>query len=131
MGDTPAGSDPILELASALVRDGSPPLAWVVRWSHGDADPVAAAWAASDDPYAMLALLDDRLGGRYVPPGARAALIRIYVRMLGGWHGLRASDDEDEPPEGQLATDAIRRAVPVPPTLADLIAARTRTRQRH
>lgn len=49
--------DPIGALIAALEHDGKPALAWVVRWSHDGPEPVQSAWAASEDPWAMVQLL--------------------------------------------------------------------------
>ena len=106
-----AEPDPIAELWCALREGRPPPLAWVVRWSRGGGDPVAAAWAVAVHDQSMRELLDH----------AR------HPAMRGG--------DEDGWPETMIChiacirpncapcVAAIRAAVPVPPTLAELLEA--------
>ncbi|HSN30001.1 MAG TPA: hypothetical protein VLT45_27125 [Kofleriaceae bacterium] len=90
--------DGIAELVRDLDRDGKPSLAWVVRWSQGERDPIAAAWDASADGVAMAAFLSQA---------------RIFHRIT---HLAWRSDGD-----WLNDTTAIRRAVPVPPTLAELL----------
>jgi hypothetical protein len=47
---------PIGDLVAALRRNGVPDFAWIVEWSQGGRDPVATAWAASDEALWMVAL---------------------------------------------------------------------------
>src|SRR6185369_2038825 len=70
--------DPITELVDALDRDGKPALAWVVAWSRGGVDPVAAAWAVSRAPFAMVHLLERRV------PRARARAVFCWD-PAGSW----------------------------------------------
>jgi hypothetical protein len=109
--ETQESSDPIDELLRDLRADGRPSLAWVVRWSQGGGDPVANAWnAPSVDPWAM----------------------RDFVWFMvhkHGWEerfwsrvGLVESDaalGDNRDPVPMRA--AFRRALPVPPTLRELM----------
>ena len=99
-------ADPIAQLLDELTRDGKPSLAWVIRWSQSGGDPVAAAWAASRDSARMFRLL------RLCDPDA-IERIRPRLPMNGAVLGL--ADD---------APDILRRVVPAPPTLEQLLAAR-------
>ena len=94
--------DPIAELFRDLERDGKPSLAWVVRWSQGGRDPVAEAWGAAYVTSAMLTLL--WRARRYAEYAAAEEAVRGSLRIIGYY-----------PPQ------SIRRAVPVPPTLAELL----------
>ena len=98
--------DPIEELASALAYDGKPALTWVVRWSRSNREPVYAAWQASYSVMAMKRLLA-LSARRDLELLATAAYSRFDRKM---WPWLVASP-----------CDAVRRAVPVPPTLRDLL----------
>ncbi len=132
MGD----ADPIAQLVDALRRDGKPPLAWVVRWSQGGREPVAAAWAESGLPHAMIELLRSTASS----PESQSVL------ALADEASRRTWQEQDLFPErdcGSLAAeeyaarmmewrraghracaDAVRALVPAPPTLAELLAAR-------
>jgi hypothetical protein len=122
--------DPIVQLVWDLERDGRPSLAWVVRWSAGGAEPVAAAWSASRAPLHMAKLLE-RVGwpSPVAVPWERASA-RAALRLVRG-EGPAATLDAAlteyalvrEEHYAALA-DRIRRAVPQPPTLAQLVAAR-------
>ncbi len=94
---TDTDPDPIAELCVGLTVHGKPSLVWVVRWSEGGREPVAAAWAASCAPVAMASLL------------VRAGVEHSFSLS---WDATNAQ-----------ACDAIRRAVPVPTTLAELLTA--------
>jgi hypothetical protein len=72
-------TDPIARLLADLDATGAPDFAWIVEWSAGGQDPVTAAWARSQDPEAMLALLfkiglDHRTAVRVAIAAARTAL---------------------------------------------------------
>lgn len=106
MSATRAAPDPIAELWTALRRGEQPALPWVVRWSAGGREPVAAAWEVARDADAMEALL------AYADPSAHAAATRHVERTLGpGWYHRAASEIAPE----------LRRAVPVPPALGALL----------
>jgi hypothetical protein len=71
--------DPIAELLAGLENDRRPPLPWVVRWSEGGCEPVAAAWALCDVPAVLTRAL--RLAGdRRVVVRALAAEVRTYAQ---------------------------------------------------
>lgn len=103
-------ADPVAELAEALRAGRPPPLAWIVRWSDGPEDPVLGAWRASDDHGSMIEVL--RLAGAAYrerrAADAVAALRPDRVRLhVGSW----------------ALASAVRDAVPIPPTLAELLVA--------
>jgi hypothetical protein len=101
--------DPIAELVEAMARDGRPSLAWVLRWSAGGVEPVAAAWHATRDSDSMESLL------ARARPSSLAAATNVLERELGpGWYHRNASE----------IAPVLRRAVPVPPTLGDLLRRR-------
>lgn len=102
--------DPIDELVLDLHRDGRPSLEWVVRWSQGNRDPVQAAWDHSQDDYSMRALL------RLARHPAILSDEQEYHQKIICRRGCRA-----DPCPGCWI--AIRRAVPVPPTLPEVLAA--------
>jgi len=100
-------SDPIDELLDAMTSDGKPSLAWIVRWSADGREPVAAAWEASDAGFAMLNLL--------------AFAGRTYSRR----RAMAAVEDHRATYQGAVAGSLraaiVRREVPVPPTLEELM----------
>lgn len=102
-------TDPIYELIQCLHRGERPPLAWLVRWSPDGRDPVHAAWAVSRDGWAM-----------------RMVLREVDHPALGDPEGeypdaiLCGADCRFESCQDCVA--ALRRVVPVPPTLAALLA---------
>jgi hypothetical protein len=49
--------DPIADLLASIDATGRPALDWVVRWSEGGREPLAAAWEAANDPAALISLL--------------------------------------------------------------------------
>ncbi len=102
--------DPLYDLARALHAGRPPPLPWVVRADLAGRDPVADAWAASHDAWAMLAVL----------------------RCVGLERWRPAWDAYSTRPAGAgtwSAVAAIRAAVP-PPTLPEVLAAVERGRVR-
>lgn len=94
------------ELWWSLLREGKPTLEWVVRWSRGEEDPVTYAWRSSQDVRAMANVL--RLAGG--PWSARLRTLRVR--------------DWFTKPEEQL-----RRLVPTPPSLEELLASRAERRR--
>lgn len=143
-------ADPIRELVTALDDDGRPPLAWLVRWSAAG-EPVAAAWRESTAPTAMLELLcraqhADALHAILCAvdachlPRTRAA---IEVRWIRAQFGEYASRGQLVPGVGSVLSHApsatsppwylaaaVRRAVPIPPTLAECLARAAEFRRR-
>jgi hypothetical protein len=116
--------DPIAELVEALAEDGRPSLAWLVRWSADGREPVAAAWGASVQPFALLTVLER--GGvdvlRFFDPERWGACRVCWTQVapVDDPRGYLSATDDDCP----ACAAAIRRAVPVPPTLPELLAAR-------
>ena len=98
-------TDPITELFRSLTSTGKPTLAWVVRWSEGGHDPVAAAWRVSWTPTDMARVLE-RVSHAALP------VVHEILRAPALW----ASTDIDV-----ARSAAIRRLVPVPPTLTELM----------
>ncbi len=94
------------ELVRALESEGKPRFAWVVRWSSDGREPVAAAWSRSWSPTDLARLLELASHPASVP--ARKVLLAPI---------LFESTDTD-----RARCDAIRRLVPVPPTLSELLA---------
>ncbi len=91
-----AALDPVARLLFDLRRDGKPSRAWEEHWGERRAG-LEAAWAASEDPMAMRALLD-ALGVGSVDieqPPASGGLV--------------------EPSFGAGLANALRRAIPTPP----------------
>ncbi len=106
-------SDPIAELLGYVEVDEPPPAAWVERWSQGGRDPVAAAWAVSRDEWSMVRLL------------GWAPLRHEYDARLAAVRGGACSDEHMTSPTDygcERCADAVRSVVPVPPTLAELLA---------
>jgi hypothetical protein len=97
---------PIAELLAALEHDGKPPLAWVVRFTHDHEDPVLAAWQIAWNASEMARLLEWACD-----PRAESA------RGLASVPALFSTTDTD-----RARADGIRRVIPVPPSLASLIA---------
>jgi hypothetical protein len=104
-------ADPLLELLTALEATGRPPLPWVVRWSAGGRDPLHEAWRHTGSDWAMLQVLL-RVGGL-----ESARYVAAYD-AADAWARARSRHPAPHP------VSAIRRAVPTPPTLAELLAAR-------
>lgn len=102
--------DPIQQLVNAIDCDGKPALWWVVRWSEGGHDPVAAAWQRANTAYGMARVLE--IVGH---PMAQAALQILRAPMLF-----------ETTEHARARVDAIRRLVPVPPTLGEVLGARDR-----
>ena len=93
-------TDPIAELVHHLMQGHPPPLAWLLRWSAAERDPVAAAWAVSTDWLSML-----QLTGVSQP-------LSIILPLPGiGWTSTRGE-----------TCGALRQLVGQPPTLDELLA---------
>ena len=97
--------DPLAEFVAALDRFGKPTLHWVVRWSQSRCDPVAAVWQITRSPEGMVRLLEI-----VALPSAAAARRILYVDFI--------SSDTDR---DVARCDAIRRLVPSPPTLREVL----------
>jgi len=100
--------DPIAELVTALDNEGKPRFVWVVRWSLGERDPVAVAWERSCSPPDLVRLLE----------------IAAHPAITAAREILRAPFLWDSTDRDRARAEAIRRLVPVPPTLSELLAAR-------
>jgi hypothetical protein len=98
--------DPISELVQAFESNGKPPLTWVVRWSESDTEPVLAAWRRSWTPDDMIRLRE--LAAHPMRADAR----RVAIAPI-----LWATTDAD-----RVRCEAIRRCVPTPPTLNELMS---------
>jgi hypothetical protein len=121
------GGDPLTRLVYHLRRDGKPPLPWIV--AHCPDGDLTRLWAASTDIGAMewLALGESA--------GLRDALYRAtspWGEAVQAWRGftvtgrcgrvrVRVTGNLIETVELPLA-DAARLMLPVPPTLAQLLA---------
>lgn len=99
----------LAELVRALRDDGRVPLAWAIG---GDA-MLSRAWDECDAPSDLLALLY-QADAHHRAARAGAAIDEYRARHL--------REFRSEPMCWQRA-DAVRVAVPTPPTLADLLAA--------
>ena len=103
--------DPIAVLCAQLREHGAPAAEWLARWS-ATGDPVAAAWAASADGDAMTELL----GWIHTEDSEAFGEVRhaylVAVDSTIGTHATRAA-----------GLRAVREAVVVAPTLAELRAA--------
>jgi hypothetical protein len=140
--------DPIAHLLQDLAISGAPSLEWSIRWSQPGLEPVAAAWTEAERSTEMLMLLygfaqeDDVLIAThallqeydYDSPRRNRLIRDRLVGFKNRWPGqylptsLANYLDGAErrllaPPEWQRCR-AIRRAVPIPPTLTDLLTER-------
>jgi len=125
--------DPITALIRSLEREGQPSLAWVMRWSDGQRDPVHAAWAVSRDPWAMVQLL--MRTGRDWPLGRYSLVDTAGLRRRSG---VREGTESIVLGEGDSTTflerdehgaAEIRRRVTAPPGLDTLLKHRNRWRR--
>lgn len=100
----PVGRDPLADLVEVLTEIGQPPEGWVERWSQ-DGAPIEAAWNASRDPVAMRDLL--RLA-HY--PDMQTVEAIVGEASRSGAAGEEVAED-------------VRRAVPMPPSMDELLLA--------
>jgi hypothetical protein len=112
--------DPLQELVVDIESTGKPSLAWIVRWSHGGRDPVAAAWEECRNSNYMALIL--RMARK---DSATVAMAEIAMEEAY-W---RAWDKAGRPLYGEHSgmsdgADAIRKLGIKPPTLAGLLASR-------
>ena len=88
--------DPLAELLEAIERDGKPPLPWVVRWSRGEQDPLAAVWRVTRSPEHLARLLG------YVTEPAMAPTVRrvldvVFISEQTDRDRARCADGEGQP----------------------------------
>ena len=119
---------PIAQLMEWLERDELPPLAWVTRWSEGEREPLAAAWAAARDVSAMADLaiwtgvadtVDIRTSHRAMCTRAGAwtfaPMVYLTIKLA---NGVEINSDDGD------AIGWLRVACAPLPTLADVLAPR-------
>jgi hypothetical protein len=118
-------SDPIAHLLLMLEHDGKPTLSWVVQWSAGGRDAVAAAWVqhhAAERP-ASLALRNRFMLLQICAPHLAQQVNRAWRALSQHTRGAYM-----RPPTQREKLPALLRAVPIPPTLSECIAAYARIR---
>lgn len=139
-------ADPLLELARDLRATGRPSLAWIVAHTQAPDDPVARFWPTCESDFALAYVAwSATLGGfgpaRRLDDTNWYLLAHYHDRRDGGpaieLHaaiaGPDAEHDWDVAPDarwGPVLCAEIRRLVPVPPTLTELIEREERWRGR-
>jgi hypothetical protein len=129
VGDGPPGWNALARLTDALYRTGRVPLTWAVEWCpDGDLDAaVRRAWEACHVPVSML----DALWLAAGRPMDGTICPRFLAAMTAKRSAREPYEDADRLDEYEadwrrIESDAIRTAVPVPPTLAQLLAPPTK-----
>ena len=84
--------DPLVEMVVGHAPGSTRPSAeWVLHWSQGGRDPLAAAWEASTDPGVMLDVLEQ------ARPAACRTLEAAFATRTGSVADLFARNPEDAP----------------------------------
>jgi hypothetical protein len=135
--------DPISELVRHVMRDGKPPISWVVEWAP--AGDFSRAWRVSEFPRSMLAVLF-QARSPMIAPGVRAVL-ELYdhdarwrdqllrradraslglpspgQRLPTSLQNYLDASERYDPPGAWRQCNEIRVAVPIPPPLSEVIA---------